>query len=78
MLWLQCKGATYSAVVIATPLELTNIEFEGLDLPHLPARKYQSTISTFVRGHLKGSYFGQQKAPQGKGLQHAASAPAWS
>lgn len=55
----------FAAVVIATPLELTNIQFKGVDLPHLPPRKFQSTISTFVTGSLNGSYFGLNQAPEG-------------
>ena len=55
----------FAAVVIATPLELTNIQFKGIDLPHLPPRKFQSTISTFVTGSLNGSYFGLNQAPEG-------------
>ncbi|KAL0040815.1 hypothetical protein WJX79_006365 [Trebouxia sp. C0005] len=39
----------FAAVVIATPLEFSSIEFEGVELPHIPARKFQSTVSTFVR-----------------------------
>lgn len=52
-------------MVIATPLELSNVRFEGIELPHIPPRKYQSTISTFVRGRLSASYFRQQTAPKG-------------
>lgn len=63
---MQCTASTsYSAVVIATPLELSNIRFEGIKLPFIPPRKYQSTISTFVRGRLRASYFNQQTAPKG-------------
>ncbi|DBB04108.1 hypothetical protein WJX77_009419 [Trebouxia sp. C0004] len=55
----------FAAVVIATPLEFSSIEFEGVELPHIPARKFQSTVSTFVRGHLNGSYFGLKARPKG-------------
>lgn len=65
---LQCASSiSYTAVVVATPLELSNIGFEGIKLPYIPPRKYQSTISTFVRGRLKASYFGQRTAPEGDG-----------
>ncbi len=58
----------FAAVVIATPLEFSSIEFEGVELPHIPARKFQSTVSTFVRGHLNGSYFGLKARPKGESL----------
>lgn len=58
----------FAAVVIATPLEFSSIEFEGVELPHIPARKFQSTVSTFVRGHLNGSYFGLEARPKVESL----------
>ena len=58
----------FAAVVIATPLELSSIEFEGVELAHMPARKFQSTVTTFVRGHLNGSYFGLKARPKGESL----------
>ena len=62
---LQAHGP-FSAVVIATPLEFSNIRFSGLELPHIPPRKFQSTISTFVRGVLNGTYFGVKQPPKGR------------
>lgn len=58
----------FAAVVIATPLEFSSIAFEGVELPHIPAHKFQSTVSTFVRGHLNGSYFGLKARPKGEFL----------
>lgn len=65
--WLLCvqTNGPFAAVVIATPLELSGIEFEGLQLPHIPPRKFQSTISTFVRGCLNATYFGVKQPPRG-------------
>ena len=70
----------FAAVVIATPLEFSSIEFEGVELPHIPARKFQSTVSTFVRGHLNGSYFGVKARPKGEPLLkgNACIWAAWS
>lgn len=61
---MQTTGP-FAAVVIATPLEFSNIDFESVEMPHIPARKFQSTVSTFVRGALNGSYFGLNQAPKG-------------
>ena len=64
MLCLQTSGP-YAAVVIAAPLEFSDIRFQGVQLPRIPPRKFQSTISTFVRGCLNGTYFGVKQPPQG-------------
>jgi len=61
---VQVSGP-FAAVVIATPLEFSSIHFEGVELPHIPPRKFQSTISTFVKGSLNGSYFGLKAPPKG-------------
>lgn len=49
---------TYDAVIIATPLEGSGIVLAGFEPPHLPARKYRQTVTTFVRGSVRASYFG--------------------
>ena len=64
LLCLQTSGPI-AAVVIAAPLELSSMQFEGVQLPHIPPRKFQSTISTFVRGRLNGTYFGVDHPPKG-------------
>jgi hypothetical protein len=48
----------YDAVIIAAPLEQANISFAGLQLPHMPARKFQQTVTTYVQGVLDPAYFG--------------------
>lgn len=65
--WLLClqTNGPFAAVVIAAPLEFSSIGFEGLQLPHIPPRKFQSTISTFVRGRLNATYFGVKQPPRG-------------
>ena len=54
---LQVEGP-YNAVVLATPLELAKITFSGADMPNLPSRQYQSTVTTYVEGQLKPDVFG--------------------
>ncbi|KAL3154565.1 hypothetical protein ABBQ32_014022 [Trebouxia sp. C0010 RCD-2024] len=60
----QTRGP-FTAVVIATPLELSSMQFDGVQLPLIPPRKFQSTVSTFVRGRLNGTYFGVNHPPKG-------------
>ena len=54
---LQVEGP-YNAVVLATPLELAKVTFSGADMPDLPSRQYQSTVTTYVEGQLKPEVFG--------------------
>ncbi|KAL4428033.1 hypothetical protein ABPG75_002122 [Micractinium tetrahymenae] len=49
---------TFDAVIIATPLESSGLALAGFEPPHIPARKYRQTVSTFVRGVVRASYFG--------------------
>lgn len=51
-------GAVFDAVVVAAPLEFAGLRFEGVELPRIPARKFQQTITTLVRGSVRPSYFG--------------------
>lgn len=48
----------FDAVIVATPLEFAHISFSGFEVPPIPARKFQQTISTFVKGAVRPSYFG--------------------
>jgi hypothetical protein len=54
---VQVQVQEYDAVIIAAPLELANISFSGLQLPPLPARKYQATVTTYLQGVLDPAYF---------------------
>lgn len=49
---------TFDAVIVATPLESSGIVLAGFEPPHIPARKYRQTVTTFVRGSVRASYFG--------------------
>lgn len=48
----------YDAVIIAAPLHSSGIEFSGIDLPVIPARKYQPTVVTIVKGTVRPTFFG--------------------
>jgi len=48
---------SFDIVVIATPLEIANIELEGIDIPQLTKRPFQTTHVTVVEGHLSKKYF---------------------
>ena len=65
---VQVVHGPYDAVVVAAPLEQANITFKGIQLPHMPPRKYQSTISTFIRGKLDPKYFHRTQVPPGTDL----------
>ncbi len=55
------RAPGFDAIIIATPLELASIEFEGeiAAASALPARSYQVTHATFVAGELNARFFGQ-------------------
>lgn len=49
----------FDAVIIATPLEASGLSLQGIDgVPHIPARKYQQTVTTIIKGAVRPSYFG--------------------
>ncbi|XP_004349869.2 hypothetical protein CAOG_01349 [Capsaspora owczarzaki ATCC 30864] len=58
--------STFDAVVIATPLEATNITFEAIDLPPSTSqrRPYQRTFVTIVHGEVNPAYFGLETPRQ--------------
>ena len=56
----------YDAVVIATPLEGSDISVHAPNIPPLPPREYQSTITTILKGKLDLGYFGSSPKPAGK------------
>ncbi|BDA40407.1 Prenylcysteine oxidase [Coccomyxa sp. Obi] len=60
------KGRRYAAVLVATPLELTHLEITGFKVPHMPVRKYQTTVTTFVEGRLRPDHFGVEALPRGE------------
>jgi prenylcysteine oxidase/farnesylcysteine lyase len=74
----------FDVVVVATPLEAAGLEFQGLDLPTVPSRKYQQTVTTIVKGDVRPSYFGLASMDYGecswvtfgpeRGQAHCASA----
>ena len=76
VLALQESAGPFDAVVIATPLEQANLSFQGHTLPQLPARRYQRTVTTYVRGTLRPSAFGESEMPQGGSLCGLGPLPA--
>ncbi len=52
-------------MLVATPLELTDIAFTGFEVPHMPVRQFQTTVTTLVKGRLKPAYFGVETLPKG-------------
>ena len=61
----QEVAGPYDAVIIAAPLEHSNIRFEQLDIAHRPKRSYQETVTTYVTGVLQPGYFGVATLPTG-------------
>ena len=56
----------YDAVVLAAPLEQAALEFEGVQLPPLPARTFQRVVTSVVRGSLDADYFHVASVPPGR------------
>ena len=55
-------------MLVAVPLELTNITISGVEHKVLPLKKYQRTVTTLVSGKLRPSYFGVAQLPKGARL----------
>lgn len=55
----------FTAVVVATPLELSYLTFKGLKAPQIPPRKFQTTVTTVFQGKLQPSYFNTDSFPAG-------------
>ena len=55
----------YAAVVLAAPLEQSQLQFSGFEPPSIPTRKYQTTVTTIVRGSLAPSFFNVATVPPG-------------
>ena len=71
------RAGPYAAVILAAPLEQSNLSKAGFEMPFIPKRHYQTTVTTLVRGSLRASYFELAKAPDGSHLclqEFAASA----
>ena len=63
--WEQDIPLKWDAVVVAAPLEQAKLEFAGFEPPRLPHRTYQRTVTTYVRGVLNASFFGEAELPRG-------------
>ena len=63
---MQEVAGPYDAVIIAAPLEHSDITFEEIDIAHRPERSYQETVTTYVTGTLRPGYFGVTKLPTGE------------
>ena len=53
----------YDYIVLATPLELADIQFKGdytIDITNLPKRIYHTTHTTFISGVINSTYFGMK------------------
>ncbi|GMH43283.1 hypothetical protein BSKO_11205 [Bryopsis sp. KO-2023] len=55
---------SYDAVIVATPLEMFEAAFSGFDMPKIPSRQFQTTVTTYVRGKLKSKYFNADWLPK--------------
>ena len=62
----QEVAGPYDAVIIAAPLEQSEIEFDGIDIARRPKRTYQETVTTYVTGTLRPGYFGVSTLPTGE------------
>ena len=55
----------YAAVILASPLEQSSLNIKGIAWPVVPAREYQTTVTTIVRGKLMASFFNVTVLPEG-------------
>ncbi|CAG8586743.1 638_t:CDS:2 [Paraglomus occultum] len=51
------KAEVFDAVVLAAPIQFTNIHFENIKVNHLPEIPYRTLHVTFVIGRLNWKYF---------------------
>lgn len=61
--WEQVVSGPYAAVVVAAPLEHSNLKFHGAAVQRPPDRSFQKVVTSFVAGTLRGSYFGTSRLP---------------
>eukprot|EP01080_Neovahlkampfia_damariscottae_P008818 gene8818-768_t len=54
----KIKSETFDKIVLASPLELSNIEFIGFDFKVKHKLEFRQTHVTFVKGYLKEELFG--------------------
>ena len=50
------SSAVFDAVVVAAPLEVANLSFDGITVQN-PVRQYQTIYARIMRGQIKSSYF---------------------
>lgn len=56
---IETENTTFDAVIVAVPLELSSgLSFQGFDLPVIPTRKFQRTVTTLVKGKARPTFFG--------------------
>lgn len=61
--WQQEVVGPYEAVVLATPLEHSGINFRGMAVKSIPKRTYQKIVTNYIAGRLRASYFGTTQLP---------------
>jgi predicted NAD/FAD-dependent oxidoreductase len=54
--------AVFDSVIVATPLELANIEFDGLSMHGWTPQPYQAVYKQVIRGIFDPNYFGLKKS----------------
>jgi len=57
----------YDIVVVAVPMQLANISFEGIALPRIPRREYKQVVVTIIRGVPRPTFFG---LPHSEGMPY--------
>lgn len=62
--WVYTKDekAVFDGVIIATPLELADIEFDGLSVYNWAPQPYQAVYRRVMRGIFDPNYFGLKKS----------------
>lgn len=51
------NSTVFDKVIIATPLELADIEFEGFSVPDIESQSYQTVYKKIIRGIFNPDYF---------------------
>lgn len=56
-LFFNSSFENFDIVILAAPIELSNLNFEGVKIPYKESREYQVTHATVVTGTLQNEFF---------------------
>jgi prenylcysteine oxidase/farnesylcysteine lyase len=62
--YTETERAVFDSVIIATPLEIADIAFDGLSMPNWKPQPYQTVYRRIMRGVFSPNYFGLKNSAE--------------